>query len=80
MGCRNWNRLDGRNATHRKADFNILSARQFKGFPRELVDMGYLTLEHPRKKQNGRRVPDEQSLKVITLSQVSFLLNLSKIL
>ena len=30
-----------------------------KGFLDELVDMGYLTLEHPRKKQNGRRVPDE---------------------
>lgn len=28
-------------------------------FLTELVDMGYLTLEHPRKKENGRRVPDE---------------------
>lgn len=25
----------------------------------ELVRMGYLTLEHPRKKQDGRRIPDE---------------------
>lgn len=30
-----------------------------KDFLDELVDMGYLTLEHPRKKENGRRVPDE---------------------
>lgn len=28
-------------------------------FLTELVDMGYLTLEHPRKKEKGRRVPDE---------------------
>ncbi|MCW6666237.1 DNA (cytosine-5-)-methyltransferase [Aerococcaceae bacterium NML190938] len=28
-------------------------------FLTELVDMGYLTLEHPRKKEDGRRVPDE---------------------
>ena len=28
-------------------------------FLTELVDMGYLTLEHPRKKENGRRVLDE---------------------
>lgn len=28
-------------------------------FLTELVDMGYLTLEHPRKKKDGRRVPDE---------------------
>lgn len=34
-----------------------------KGFLDELVDMGYLTLEHPRKKQNGRRVPDESKPK-----------------
>lgn len=33
------------------------------GFLDELVDMGYLTLEHPRKKQNGRRVPDESKPK-----------------
>ena len=25
----------------------------------ELVEMGYLTLEHPRKRENNRRVPDE---------------------
>ena len=30
-----------------------------KEFLDELVEMGYLTLEYPRKKQNGRRVPDE---------------------
>lgn len=30
-----------------------------KGFLDELVDMGYLTLEYPRKKKDGRRVPDE---------------------
>ena len=30
-----------------------------KSFLDELVKMGYLTLEYPRKKQNGRRVPDE---------------------
>lgn len=28
-------------------------------FLTELVNMGYLTLEHPRKKEKGRRVPDE---------------------
>lgn len=30
-----------------------------KEFLDELVEMGYLTLEYPRKKQNGKRVPDE---------------------
>ncbi|MGN0840899.1 MAG: DNA (cytosine-5-)-methyltransferase [Candidatus Ornithospirochaeta sp.] len=30
-----------------------------KEFLDGLVKMGYLTLEYPRKKQNGRRVPDE---------------------
>lgn len=30
-----------------------------KAFLDNLVDMGYLTLEYPRKKENGRRVPDE---------------------
>lgn len=29
-----------------------------KGFLNRLVDMGYLTLEYPRKKENNRRVPD----------------------
>lgn len=28
-------------------------------FLTELVDMGYLSLEHPRKKEKGRRIPDE---------------------
>lgn len=28
-------------------------------FLTELVDMGYLTLEHPKKKENGRRILDE---------------------
>lgn len=28
-------------------------------FLTELVEMGYLKLEHPRKKENGRRMPDE---------------------
>lgn len=30
-----------------------------KEFLDELVDMGYLTLEYPRKRENNRRVPDE---------------------
>ena len=30
-----------------------------KEFLDELVDMGYLILEYPRKKKDGRRVPDE---------------------
>nr|DAU09093.1 MAG TPA: Cytosine specific methyltransferase [Caudoviricetes sp.] len=30
-----------------------------KKFLNDLVDMGYLTLEYPRKKENNRRVPDE---------------------
>lgn len=30
-----------------------------KKFLNKLVEMGYLTLEHPRKKQNGRRIPDK---------------------
>ena len=30
-----------------------------KSFLDDLVDMGYLTLEYPRKKKDGRRVPDE---------------------
>lgn len=30
-----------------------------KSFLDELVDMGYLTLEYPRKKEKNRRVPDE---------------------
>lgn len=30
-----------------------------KNFLDELVDMGYLTLEYPRKRENGRRIPDE---------------------
>lgn len=34
-----------------------------KEFLDELVDMGYLTLEYPRKKEKNRRVPDETKLK-----------------
>lgn len=30
-----------------------------KSFLNELVKMGYLILEYPRKKKNGRRIPDE---------------------
>lgn len=30
-----------------------------KNFLNKFVEMGYLTLEHPRKKQNGRRIPDK---------------------
>lgn len=32
--------------------------KNLHSFLTELVNMGYLTLEHPRKKENGRRVPD----------------------
>lgn len=34
-----------------------------KEFLDNLVDMGYLTLEYPRKRENGRRVPDETKQK-----------------
>lgn len=33
--------------------------QNLKEFLDDLVDMGYLTLEYPRKKENGRRVPDK---------------------
>lgn len=36
---------------------------KLKKFLDELVDMGYLTLEHPRKKEKNRRVPDETKAK-----------------
>ena len=40
----------------------------------ELVDMGYLTLEHPRKKEGNRRVPDRSKPKGynITTGKLSF--------
>lgn len=34
-----------------------------KAFLDDLVEMGYLTLEHPRQRLNGRRVPDESKPK-----------------
>lgn len=36
---------------------------KLKDFLDELVDMGYLTLEYPRKRENGRRVPDKTKQK-----------------
>ena len=45
--------MDGRYADYRDPHDNL------REFLDELVRMGYLTLEHPRKKQDGRRIPDE---------------------
>ena len=33
--------------------------KNLQKFLDELIDMGYLTLEYPRKKENGKRIPDE---------------------
>lgn len=33
--------------------------KNLKAFLDKLVKMGYLTLEHPRKREKGRRIPDE---------------------
>ena len=50
--------MDGMPLTEKQIS-TFYQNEHLKEFLDELVDMGYLTLEYPRKKENGRRVPDE---------------------
>ncbi len=50
--------MDGMPLTEKQIS-TFFKRDNLKEFLDNLVDMGYLTLEHPRKKHNGRRVPDD---------------------
>lgn len=50
--------MDGMPLTEKQIS-TFFPRENLHAFLTELVDMGYLTLEHPRKKENGRRVPDK---------------------
>lgn len=50
--------MDGMPLTEKQIS-TFFKHNNLKGFLDNLVEMGYLTLEHPRKKLNGRRVPEE---------------------
>ena len=50
--------MDGMPLTEKQIS-TFYKHENLKEFLDELVDMGYLTLEYPRKKENNRRVPDE---------------------
>lgn len=50
--------MDGMPLTERQIS-TFFPRKDLKQFLDNLVSMGYLTLEHPRKKKGGRRVPDE---------------------
>lgn len=50
--------MDGMPLTEQQIS-TFFPRKNLKQFLDVLVDMGYLTLEYPRKKKNGRRVPDE---------------------
>lgn len=50
--------MDGMPLTEKQIS-TFFPRENLKEFLDELVDMGYLTLEYPRKRVNGRRVPDE---------------------
>lgn len=50
--------MDGMPLTEKQIS-TFYPKENLREFLDELVDMGYLTLEYPRKKENNRRVPDE---------------------
>ncbi|MCP8970932.1 DNA (cytosine-5-)-methyltransferase [Ectobacillus ponti] len=50
--------MDGMPLTEKQIE-TFYKRENLREFLDELVDMGYLTLEYPRKKENNRRVPDE---------------------
>ena len=50
--------MDGMPLTEQQIS-TFFPREHLKDFLDELVDMGYLTLEYPRKKEKNRRVPDE---------------------
>lgn len=54
--------MDGMPLTERQIS-TFYNHNNLKGFLNNLVRMGYLTLEYPRKKQNGRRIPDKTKTK-----------------
>ena len=49
--------MDGMPLTEQQIS-TFYSRENLKEFLDELVDMGYLTLEYPRKKEKNRRIPD----------------------
>ena len=50
--------MDGMPLTEQQIS-TFFPREHLKDFLDELVDMGYLTLEYPRKKEKNRRIPDE---------------------
>lgn len=54
--------MDGMPLTEQQIS-SFFPRKNLKKFLDDLVKMGYLTLEYPRKKENGRRVPDESKPK-----------------
>ena len=50
--------MDGMPLTAKQIS-TFYSRENLQEFLDELVDMGYLTLEHPRKREKNRRIPDE---------------------
>lgn len=50
--------MDGMPLTEQQIS-TFFKREHLKEFLDELVDMGYLTLEYPRKREDGRRIPDE---------------------
>lgn len=54
--------MDGMPLTEQQIS-TFFPRQNLKEFLDELVDMGYLTLEYPRRKKDGRRVPDETKSK-----------------
>ncbi len=54
--------MDGMPLTEKQIS-TFYPRKNLKQFLDNLVDMGYLTLEYPRKKENNRRVPDKTKSK-----------------
>ena len=54
--------MDGMPLTEEQI-YSFFPHKNLKEFLDELVEMGYLTLEYPRKKVKGRRIPDETKAK-----------------